>query len=405
LCFFLGLFPVFTRTSLQPPLPPFLRGISYAIHRMTRLNKMKTLYNQVVHMTNISTEIEDVLEKSLNNKRLSSKECLKLFSSKELTSLGIVADAVCKRNHPENYRTYIIDRNINYTNICTSGCKFCAFYREVEQSDGYIIPKNSLFRKIEETLALGGRQILMQGGLHPSLQLDFYTDLLESVKSKYDVHIHAFSPPEIVHFSKLNGISVQGVIHKLRDAGLDSIPGGGAEILSDRCRNILSPNKCTAQEWLDVMREAHKLGMRTTATMMFGHIETVEERIEHLDKIRNLQDETGGFTAFIAWTFQPKNTRLDTALIGSFDYLKTIAISRLYLDNIANIQASWVTQGAKIAQLSLKFGANDMGSTMIEENVVKAAGVSYQMDKEEIELLIKDLGYEAKQRDLYYQIL
>ncbi|OHB45349.1 MAG: dehypoxanthine futalosine cyclase, partial [Planctomycetes bacterium GWE2_41_14] len=323
-------------------------------------------------MSILSSEIEDVLEKSLNNKRLSSTECLKLFSTKELTSLGMAADAVCRQKHPEDYRTYIIDRNINYTNICTSGCKFCAFYREVEHSDGYIISKNSLFRKIEETLALGGKQILMQGGLHPSLKLDFYTDLLESIKSKYDIHIHAFSPPEIVHFSKLNGIPVRDVIQNLREAGLDSIPGGGAEILADRCRHILSPNKCTAQEWLDVMRKAHKLGMRTTATMMFGHIETVEERIEHLEKIRTLQDETGGFTAFIAWTFQPKNTRLDTALIGSFDYLKTITISRLYLDNIVNIQASWVTQGAKIAQLSLKFGANDMGSTMIEENVVRA---------------------------------
>ena len=356
-------------------------------------------------MSILSTEIEDVLEKSLNNKRLSSKECLKLFSTKELTSLGMAADAVCRQKHPEDYRTYIIDRNINYTNICTSGCKFCAFYKEVEHSDGYIISKNSLFRKIEETLALGGRQILMQGGLHPSLKLNFYTDLLKSIKSKYDVHIHAFSPPEIVHFSRLNGIPVRDVIQKLRESGLDSIPGGGAEILSDRCRNILSPNKCTAQEWLDVMREAHKLGMRTTATMMFGHIETVEERIEHLEKIRKLQDETGGFTAFIAWTFQPRNTQLDTALIGSYDYLRTIAIARLYLDNIPNIQASWVTQGSKIAQLSLKFGANDMGSTMIEENVVRAAGVSYRMDKEEIELLINDLGYEAKQRDLYYLIL
>jgi len=356
-------------------------------------------------MAILSSEIEDILERSLNNERLSSDECLKLFSLKELTSLGMAADAVCRQKHPEDYRTYIIDRNINYTNICTSGCKFCAFYKEVEHSDGYIISKNSLFRKIEETLALGGRQILMQGGLHPSLKLDFYADLLESVKSKYDVHIHAFSPPEIAHFSKLNGISVREVIQILREFGLDSIPGGGAEILSDRCRNILSPNKCTAQEWLDVMREAHKLGMRTTATMMFGHIETVEERIEHLEKIRKLQDETGGFTAFIAWTFQPRNTQLDTALIGSYDYLRTIAIARLYLDNIPNIQASWVTQGSKIAQLSLKFGANDMGSTMIEENVVRAAGVSYRMDKEEIELLINDLGYEAKQRDLYYLIL
>ncbi len=352
-----------------------------------------------------STEIEDILEKSINNGRLSPKEGLTLFSATDLTVLGMAADEVCKKKHPENYRTYIIDRNINYTNICTSGCKFCAFYKDAKHSDGYIIPRSSLFKKIEETLALGGKQILMQGGLHPSLKLDFYVDLLYSIKTRHNVHIHAFSPPEIVHFSKLNGIAVRNVIQKLKAAGLDSIPGGGAEILVDRCRRLLSPNKCTAREWLDVMREAHTLGMRTTATMMFGHIETQEERIEHLEKIRKFQDETGGFTAFIAWTFQPKNTQLDTSFIGSYDYLKTMAIARLYLDNFPNIQASWVTQGAKIAQLSLKFGANDMGSTMIEENVVRAAGVSYRMDKDEIEALINDLGYAARQRDLYYQML
>lgn len=357
--------------------------------------------------------VEDIFEKSLNNERLSSKECLTLFSARELTSLGMVADEISKKKHPEDYRTYIIDRNINYTNICTSGCKFCAFYREAEQNDGYIITKDSLLKKIEETLALGGRQILMQGGLHPSLKLDFYVDLLKLIKEKYDIHIHAFSPPEIVHFSQLNGISVQDVIRKLKAAGLDSIPGGGAEILVDRCRSLLSPHKCTAEEWLYVMHEAHKQGMRTTATMMFGHIETLDERIEHLEKIRKLQDETGGFTAFIAWTFQPRNTQLDKTYhsefmgmgsVGSYDYLRTIAIARLYLDNIVNIQASWVTQGAKIAQLSLKFGANDMGSTMIEENVVRSAGVSYRMSKEEIESHIRDLGYKAVQRDLYYQV-
>ncbi|NUO09531.1 MAG: dehypoxanthine futalosine cyclase [Candidatus Brocadia sp.] len=355
-------------------------------------------------MSILSSAIEDILEKSVNSERLSPEECIRLFFLKDITLLGMAADEVCKKKHPENYRTYIIDRNINYTNICTSGCKFCAFYKDVQHSDGYIIPQSSLFNKIEETLALGGRQILMQGGLHPSLKLDYYQDLLKSIKTNFDIHIHAFSPPEIVHFSKLNGIPVRDVIQRLKAAGLDSIPGGGAEILVDRCRRLLSPNKCTAQEWLDVMRAAHKLGMRTTATMMFGHIETIEERVEHLENIRTLQDETGGFTAFIAWTFQPKNTQLDTAFTGSYDYLMTIAISRLYLDNISNIQASWVTQGAKIAQLSLKFGANDMGSTMIEENVVRAAGVSYQMDKEEIESLINDLGYEARQRDLYYRI-
>src|SRR5574337_248715 len=216
-------------------------------------------------MAILSGKIEDILEKSLNNERLYSQECVKLYSAKDITSIGIAADEVCREKHPENYRTYIIDRNINYTNICTSGCKFCAFYREAEHSDGYIIPKNSLFKKIEETLALGGRQILMQGGLHPSLKLDFYLDLLTSIKAKYDIHIHAFSPPEIVHFSNLNSIPIRTVIQKLKEAGLDSIPGGGAEILVDRCRNLLSPKKCTTQEWLDVMREAHRLDMKTTA--------------------------------------------------------------------------------------------------------------------------------------------
>jgi cyclic dehypoxanthinyl futalosine synthase len=347
--------------------------------------------------------IEQILTKSLNNIRLSQNDCAALFAVQDITQLGMAADAVAGRRHPENYRTYIIDRNINYTNICTSKCRFCAFYREMEHSDCYLIPKNVLFKKIEETLSLGGRQILLQGGLHPALKLDFYVDLLESIKKKFAIHIHAFSPPEIIHFARLNGVTVRDVLQKLITAGLDSIPGGGAEILVDRCRNLLSPNKCTAHEWIEVMREAHKLGMRTTATMMFGHIETLYERIEHLEKIRALQDETGGFTAFIAWTFQPGNTQLGTAPVGAYDYLRTIAIARLFLDNIDNIQASWVTQGAKIAQLSLKFGANDMGSTMIEENVVKAAGVSYRLNKEEIESLIVNLGYEAKQRNLYYE--
>lgn len=365
-------------------------------------------------MMKLYTRIEDILEKSMRGERLSPAECTRLFSLKDITILGMAADEVCKKKHPENYRTYIIDRNINYTNICTSGCKFCAFYKSAEDRDGYIIPKDILFKKIEETLSLGGRQILMQGGLHPSLTLDYYGDLLKSIKREFDIHVHAFSPPEIVHFAKLQGIPVREVIQRLKAAGLDSIPGGGAEILVDRCRNLLSPGKCSAQEWLDVMHQAHTLGMRTTATMMFGHIETIEERVGHLDKIRKLQEETGGFTAFIAWTFQPRNTQLDPllslkyqdmGLIGSYDYLRTIAIARLYLDNIPNIQASWVTQGAKIAQLSLKFGANDMGSTMIEENVVRAAGVSYQMDKDEIEFLITDLGYKARQRDLYYRTL
>ena len=367
------------------------------------LRREETLYSTTRNRSIPSREVEGILEKSLDNVRLTPSDGVKLFSIKDISLLGMAADEVTKKHHPENYRTYIIDRNINYTNICTSGCKFCAFYREEGDSDGYVIPQDSLFRKIEETQALGGRQILLQGGLHPSLKLDYYLDMLKAVKAKYHIHIHAFSPPEIVHFSKISGISTRNVIQNLKAAGLDSIPGGGAEILVDRCRNLLSPNKCPAREWLNVMREAHKLGRKTTATMMFGHVETIEERIEHLEKIRSLQDETGGFTAFIAWTFQPKNTRLDSALLGSYEYLKTLAISRLYLDNVANIQASWVTQGAKISQLALRCGANDMGSTMIEENVVRAAGVSYRLSKDEIEFLIKDAGYEPRQRDLYYR--
>lgn len=361
------------------------------------------MYSTTRNRSFSSQEMGAIFEKSLDNVRLTPSDGVKLFSIKELSILGMAADEVTKKRHPENYRTYIIDRNINYTNICTSGCKFCAFYREEGDSDGYVIPLDLLFRKIEETQALGGRQILLQGGLHPSLTLDYYLNTLRAIKAKYDIHVHAFSPPEIAHFSKICGIPTRNVIQNLKEAGLDSIPGGGAEILVDRCRNLLSPNKCSAREWLDVMREAHQLGMKTTATMMFGHVETIEERIEHLEKLRSLQDETGGFTAFIAWTFQPKNTRLDTALLGSYEYLKTLAISRLYLDNVANIQASWVTQGAKISQLALRYGANDMGSTMIEENVVRAAGVSYRMSKDEIEFLIKDAGYEPRQRDLYYR--
>jgi cyclic dehypoxanthinyl futalosine synthase len=347
------------------------------------------------------------------DERLAYSEGVRLLSSTSLTTLGQAADTICQRLHPENYRTYAVDRNINYTNICLSKCAFCAFYRDEGSPDAYVISERELFNKIEETLQLGGTHILMQGGLTPSLQFDYYPNLLRSIKERFKIHIHAFSPPEIIHFTRLSGLSTRDVIFTLKDAGLDSIPGGGAEILVDECRQALSPGKCSVDEWLDVMREAHRLGMKTTATMMFGHIERPEDRITHLERIRTLQDETGGFTAFIPWTFQPKNTRLERGEVrgtdalphhqlGGFEYLKMLAISRLYLDNIPNIQASWVTQGAKIAQLALRFGANDLGSTMIEENVVRAAGVTYRMKKEEMIHLIEDLGFEAKQRDCLY---
>jgi cyclic dehypoxanthinyl futalosine synthase len=343
---------------------------------------------------------------------LSFENGVNLIGSHDLIGLGTAADRLCQELHPEQYRTYIVDRNINYTNVCTSGCTFCAFYKDTDHRDGYVLSKDEIFKKIEETISLGGTQILMQGGLHPDLKIDYYVDLLKSIKEKFDIHIHSFSPPEIMHLSALNDLPSKEVLVLLKNAGLDTIPGGGAEILTDRCRGILSPHKCSADEWLQVMREAHMSGIKSTATMMFGHVETLEERIVHLEKIRQLQDETGGFTAFIPWTFQPKNTALSSSVekitgytIGGFDYLKTLAVSRLFLDNVPNIQASWVTQGSKIAQLALKFGANDLGSTMIEENVVRAAGVNYRLNKEEMILLIEDLGFEAMQRDCYYNIL
>jgi len=356
--------------------------------------------------------MNSVIDSICSQKRLSFEDGVNLIGSHDLIGLGTAADRLCQELHPEQYRTYVVDRNINYTNVCTSGCTFCAFYRDNDNRDGYVLSKDEIFKKIEETISLGGTQILMQGGLHPGLKIDYYVDLLRSIKEKFDIHIHSFSPPEIIHISTLNNLPIKEVLALLKNAGLDTIPGGGAEILTDRCRGILSPHKCSASEWLQVMREAHISGIKSTATMMFGHVETLEERVVHIEKIRQLQDETGGFTAFIPWTFQPKNTALSLSTgkmtgfkIGGFDYLRTLAVSRLFLDNIPNIQASWVTQGSKIAQLALKFGANDLGSTMIEENVVKAAGVDYRMDKEEMISLIGDLGFEAMQRDCYYNIL
>lgn len=360
----------------------------------------------------MTSEIRHILEKALSRERIVPEEGLALISSKDLLALGRTAEEVCRILHPEPYRTYAIDRNINYTNICVARCRFCAFSRDLDEEDAYTISEGDLFQKIKETVEQGGTQILMQGGLHPHLRLDFYEGLLRSIKERFSIHIHSFSPPEIIHFSRLEGLTVREVILRLKEAGLDSIPGGGAEILVDRCRGAVSPKKYTAGEWLTVMREAHRLGMKTSATMMFGHVETLEERIVHMDRLRRLQDETGGFTAFIPWPFQPfsplKGRPMHTQLeklppVGAFEYLKTLAVSRLYLDNIPNVQSSWVTQGAKIGQLALRFGANDMGSTMLEENVVRAAGVSFRMTRDEIVRLIEDLGYQARQRDFYYQ--
>lgn len=335
----------------------------------------------------------------MSNKRLSKKEYLRLFTRSNLLEIGHQAHEMRNKMADPRTVTFIIDRNINYTNICVSGCSFCAFWRTQDNKDNYLLDKRTIFKKIEETIKLGGTQILMQGGLHPVLKLNYYTELLKSIKAKFKIHIHSFSPPEIIHIARVSKLSPREVLQALKEAGLDSLPGGGAEILVDRVRNRLSPNKCTSDEWLNVMRESHELGLRTTATMMFGHIETPKDRIEHLIKIRKLQDETGGFTAFIPWTYQPQNTLLGGITSGGHDYLKTLAISRLMLDNIPNIQASWVTQGPKIGQIALFFGANDLGSTMIEENVVRSAGTSYTMTREEIVRLIKDSGFKPKQRE------
>jgi len=351
-------------------------------------------------------EVENIKEKVLEGVPLNREEALFLFRL-PLHLLGELARAVRFRLHPERIVTYVVDRNINYTNICISGCKFCAYFRAPNSKEGYLLSFEEIAKKIEETIALGGYQILLQGGLHPELNLEYYEELFSFIKSRFpEIHLHALSPPEIIFLSKTSGLSVEDVLKRLIKAGLDSIPGGGAEILVDRVRKIISPNKATAEEWLFVMETAHRLGLKTTATMMFGHIEKEEDIIEHLFKIRELQEKTGGFTAFIPWTFQPKNTALSyIKKAGSARYLQVLAISRIVLHNIPNLQVSWVTQEPRIAQLALEFGGNDFGSTMIEENVVASAGVSHRLSEVEIRAYIKEAGYIPKRRKMDYTLL
>ena len=351
--------------------------------------------------------IRDILDKAIAGERLTSSDGLRLLESHDLAAIGSAADQVSRRMHPEPYRTYNVDRNINYTNICTAVCHFCAFYRGPKSDEGYVLPRNELLKKVEETVALGGNQILMQGGLHPKYKLDWYEELLRDIKTAFpEVNIHGFSPPELHHFTKVNNLSIREVLQRLKDAGLGSIPGGGAEILVDRVRHELTRGKVMTDDWLNVMRTWHSLGGISTATMMFGHVETLAERIEHLDRLRAVQDETNGFTAFICWTFQPDNTDLShIPAVGSFEYLKTQAVSRLYLDNIPNIQSSWVTQGLKIGQLAMQFGANDMGSLMIEENVVAEAGTVHFLSLQQIREAIEELGFQPRQRDVFYHLV
>jgi len=351
--------------------------------------------------------VQAIAERVRAGGRVSDREALELYADAPTALLGRLADTIRARKHPDGIVTYIIDRNVNYTNVCVARCAFCAFYRPVGAADGYVLGFDELFRKIDETIEVGGVQLLLQGGHNPDLPLAWYEDLFRAVKTRYpDVKLHALSPPELLHLSRLSRLPVAAVVERLVAAGLDSVPGGGAEILVDRVRRLLNcESKATADEWLSVMRTAHEAGLRTTATMMYGSVERPDERVEHLCRLRALQDETGGFTAFITWSYQPPNTELGGAEATGIEYLRTLALSRIVLDNVDNVQASWVTQGGKVGQLSLAFGANDMGSVMIEENVVRAAGAAYCMDEVEIVRNIEDAGFVPRRRNMVYDLL
>jgi cyclic dehypoxanthinyl futalosine synthase len=351
--------------------------------------------------------LEEIARKVGNGIRIDADEAFELYQHAPTHLLGRLADDIRHRKHPEGLVTYIVDRNVNYTNVCVAKCNFCAFYRDVGSEQGYVLGFDEIFRKIDETLEVGGVQLLLQGGHNPDLPLEWYEDLFRAIKARYpDFKLHALSPPEVIHLSRLSQLTVGEVIDRLISAGLDSIPGGGAEILVDRVRRLLHCyGKATADEWLDVMRQAHRRGLRTTATMMYGTVETLKERVEHLMRLREVQDETGGFTAFITWSFQPQHTELGGVEATGVDYLRTLALARIVLDNVDNLQASWVTQGGKVGQLSLAYGANDMGSVMIEENVVRAAGAAYCMDEIEIVRNIEDAGFVPKRRNMHYEIL
>jgi cyclic dehypoxanthinyl futalosine synthase len=351
--------------------------------------------------------IAEIADRIADGHRVTRDEALALYRHAPTQLLGRLADGIRAAKHPRRIVTYIIDRNVNYTNVCVAKCNFCAFYRQVGSPEGYVLGFDELFRKIDETIAVGGVQLLLQGGHNPDLPLTWYEDLFRAVKARYPAFkLHALSPPEVLHLSRLSRLPVAEVLERLIAAGLDSVPGGGAEILVDRVRRLLHcDGKATADEWLDVMRHAHRAGLRTTATMMYGTVETDEERLEHLLRLRALQDETGGFTAFITWSYQPSHTELGGAEATGIDYLRTLALARIVLDNFDNLQASWVTQGGKVGQLSLAYGANDMGSVMIEENVVRAAGASYCMDEVEIVRNVEDAGFTALRRNMHYEVL
>jgi cyclic dehypoxanthinyl futalosine synthase len=353
--------------------------------------------------------VRDVLDRALSGERISDQDALTLLRSHELVPIGRAADELRARRTDPARVTFIIDRNLNYTNICYTDCDFCAFYRRPgDRREGYLLPKQVIFKKIEETLAIGGTGLLMQGGHHPDLGIDYYEDLFRAIKARYRIHLHALSPPEVQHIARRSKLTVPETLSRLRDAGLDSVPGGGGEILVDRVRDVIAPKKTKSEEWLGVMREAHRLGISTTATMMYGHVETLEERVEHMRKVRALQDELHGFRAFISWTFQSDGNRLADKvprdrMPTSFEYLLTQAVSRIYLDNVDHIQSSWVTQGMKVGQVALGFGADDLGSIMIEENVVSAAGTTYRASADDFARVIRAMGKVPVQRDTLYR--
>lgn len=389
-------------------LESMIRGMGLTpVERDAHYNPIEAFKPEVKAWTDApsTATLHGLLNAAAAGARLDFDTARALYLHADLHALGHAAHKVRLKKHPDPMVTYVVDRNINYSNVCVCACRFCAYYRAPGHDECFVLSHAEIGQKIEETLALGGTQILMQGGHHPDLPLAWYEDMLRFIKNNYPIHVHAFSPPEIVHFAKVSGLSTGQVIERLRAAGLDSIPGGGAEILVDNVRRKVSPNKCPAGQWLGVMEEAHAQGLRTTATMMFGHEETTDERLEHLFNVRASQDRTGGFTAFIPWTFQPENTAISARPLTSVEYLRLLALSRLVLDNVDNVQVSWVTMGPKIAQLALYFGGNDFGSTMIEENVVRAAGVSFRLSRQEIDTLVRAAGFEPRQRRMDYTLV
>ena len=360
-------------------------------------NNLKQSLNQNLNQYEILGEVAD-------GRRLTDEEAVFLLKEGDLLAIGAASDTVRRRRFPDT-ATFIIDRNINYTNICTSKCRFCAFYRDKEDPEAYLLSNDQIFKKIEETLTLEGTQIMLQGGLHPDLKIDYYEDLLRNIKERYPITIHSFGAPEVAYIAQISDVTVDEALRRLHEAGLDSLPGAGAEILVDHYRQAVSPNKISAERWLEVMEQAHNLGIESTATMMMGGPDSIEDRVEHMSKVRRLQDKTGGFRAFISWVYRPGYTELGGKIVSTRAYLKTLAVSRLFFDNVDHIQGSWVTQGKEIGQLTLSFGADDLGSIMIEENVVRATGIAYAMSKDEMVRIIQATGKRAARRNTVYEVI